>query len=161
MEQARRRLAAALPTAEVRPLRQVTEAQGDIARRLRVLVASMVILILLLTLLCVLATMAALAVERRLDVGLMRALGGSISRVVSLFLAEAALLGALSGLAGYLIGIVLARWVGGRVFQSLISPQWKILPLTVAIMVAVALAGALPLRLLGKVRPGAILRGEA
>ena len=161
MEQARRRLAAALPTAEVRPLRQVTEAQGDIARRLRVLVASMVILILLLTLLCVLATMAALAVERRLEVGLMRALGGSISRVVSLFLAEAALLGALSGLAGYLIGIVLARWVGGRVFQSLISPQWKILPLTVAIMVAVALAGALPLRLLGKVRPGAILRGEA
>jgi putative ABC transport system permease protein len=160
IEQSRLRLAAALPQTEVRPVRQITEAQGDLASRLRFLVASMVILILLLTLLCVIATMAALAVERRRDVGLMRALGGSISRVVSLFLAEAALLGALSGLAGFLIGIALARWAGWRVFQSLISPQWKILPLTVAVMIGIALAGALPLRLLGRVRPGSILRGE-
>jgi hypothetical protein len=35
-----------------------------------------------------------------------------------------------------------------------------VLPLTVALMVAVALAGAFPLRLLGKVRPAVILRGE-
>jgi putative ABC transport system permease protein len=161
IEQARRHLAAALPQTEVRPVRQVTEAQGDMASRLRVLVASMVILILLLTLLCVLATMAALAVERRRDVGLMRALGGSISRVVALFLAEAGLLGAASGVLGYLIGVVLARWVGWRVFQALISPQWKVFPLTVAVMTGIALAGALPLRLLAKARPGAILRGES
>jgi putative ABC transport system permease protein len=161
IEDTRRRLAAALPQTEVRPVRQVTEAQGDMASRLRLLVASTVILISLLTLLCVLATMAALAVERRRDVGLMRALGGSISRVVALFLAEAGLLGAASGVAGYLLGIVLARWVGWRVFQSLISPQWKVLPLTVAVMTGIALAGALPLRLLAKARPGAILRGES
>jgi putative ABC transport system permease protein len=161
MEDARSRLAAALPQAEVRPVRQVTEAQGEMASRLRVLVESTVILISLLTLLCVLATMTALAVERRRDVGLMRALGGSISRVISLFLAEAGLLGAASGVIGYLMGIVLARWVGWRVFQALISPQWKILPLTVAVMTGIALAGALPLRLLAKMRPGAILRGEA
>jgi ABC-type antimicrobial peptide transport system permease subunit len=35
-----------------------------------------------------------------------------------------------------------------------------VLPLTVALMVGVALAGALPLRLLGRVRPAEILRGE-
>lgn len=161
IDQAVQRLAIALPKSEVRPVRQVSEVQGEMASRLRALVASMVILILVLTVLCVLATMAALAMERRRDVGLMRSLGGSISRVVTLFLAEAALLGATSGVIGYLIGIVLARWVGWRVFEALISPQWKILPLTIAMMTGIALAGALPLRLLAKARPGAILRGEA
>ena len=160
IESARRALAAAFPSAEVRPVRQVTEAQADLSSRLRLLIEGTVILISLLTLLCVLATMAALAVERRRDVALMRALGGSASRVVSLFLAEAGLLGAISGLAGYLMGIVLARWVGWRVFQAAVSPAWKILPLTVAVMTGIALAGALPLRLLAKTRPGAILRGE-
>ena len=42
------------------------------------------VLILVLTALCVLATMAALAMERREDVGLMKALGGSISRIVGI-----------------------------------------------------------------------------
>ena len=45
----------------------------------------MVLLILVLTALCVLATMSALAMERREDVGLMKALGGSISRIVATF----------------------------------------------------------------------------
>ena len=81
-------LAASLRGFEVRPIRQVSQAEGELLNRIRLLIVSMVILILVLTALCVLATMAALAMERREDVGLMKALGGSISRVVGLFLAE-------------------------------------------------------------------------
>jgi putative ABC transport system permease protein len=120
----------------------------------------MVALILVLTALCVLATMAALAMERREDVGLMKALGGSIARIVSLFLAEVSVLGAAGGLIGCVIGIVLAQWMGERVFDTSIAPRWEIFPLTIAMMIVVALAGALPLRLLGKVKPAVILRGE-
>ncbi|HEY6467466.1 MAG TPA: FtsX-like permease family protein, partial [Candidatus Acidoferrales bacterium] len=110
--------------------------------------------------LCVLATMAALAMERRADVGLMKALGGSISRVVGLFLTEVGVLGAVGGLAGCLLGIVLSRWMGERVFGASITPRWSAFPLTIAMMIAAALAGALPLRMLGKVKPAVILRGE-
>jgi putative ABC transport system permease protein len=154
------RLAAALPGASVKPIREVTEAEGNLLHRTRLLIASMVALILVLTALCVLATMAALAMERREDVGLMKALGGSIARIVSLFLAEVSVLGAAGGLIGCLIGIVLAQWMGQRVFDTSIAPRWEIFPLTIAMMIAVALAGALPLRLLGKVKPAVILRGE-
>ena len=62
------------------------------------------LLILVLTALCVLATMAALAMERRADVGLMKALGGTISRIVGLFLAEVGVLGAVGGLIGCIGG---------------------------------------------------------
>jgi len=154
------RLAAALPAATVRPIREVTQAEGNLLYRTRLLIASMVALILVLTALCVLATMAALAMERREDVGLMKALGGSIARIVSLFLAEVSVLGAAGGLIGSIIGIVLAQWMGQRVFETSITPRWQIFPLTIALMVIVALAGALPLRLLGKVKPAVILRGE-
>lgn len=153
-------LGAALPEYSVRPIRAVTEAEGNLLHRTRLLIASMVALILVLTALCVLATMAALAMERREDVGLMKALGGSIARIVSLFLAEVSVLGAAGGLIGCVIGIVLAQWMGQRVFDTSIAPRWEIFPLTIAMMVVVALAGALPLRLLGKVKPAVILRGE-
>jgi putative ABC transport system permease protein len=154
------RLATALPAYEVRPIRQVTEAEGNLLNRIRLLIVSMVLLILILTALCVLATMAALAMERRQDVGLMKALGGSIARIVALFMAEVGVLGAAGGFVGAILGIELSRWMGQRVFGTAISARWEIFPLTIALMVVVALAGALPLRLLGKVKPAVIFRGE-
>jgi putative ABC transport system permease protein len=154
------RLATALPANEVRPIRQVTDAEGDLLNRIRLLIVSMVLLILVLTALCVLATMAALAMERRQDVGLMKALGGSIARIVALFMAEVGVLGATGGFLGAILGIELSRWMGQRVFGTAISVRWEIFPLTIALMTAVALAGALPLRLLGKVKPAVIFRGE-
>jgi putative ABC transport system permease protein len=153
-------LANSLPGYDVRPIRQVTEAEGNLLSRTRLLIASMVVLILVLTALCVLATMAALAMERRADVGLMKALGGTITRIVGLFLAELGVLGAAGGLIGCLAGVMLAQWMGHRVFGTSIAPRWEIFPITIAMMVIVSMAGALPLRRLGKIKPAVILRGE-
>lgn len=153
-------LAGALPGYDVRPIREVAEAEGALLGRVRLLIFSMVALILVLTALCVLATMAALAIERREDVGLMKALGGSISRVVGLFLAEVGVLGAVGGLIGCIVGLALSRWMGQRVFDATISVRWEIFPLTIGLMIIVALAGAAPLRMLGKVKPAVIFRGE-
>ncbi len=153
-------LAAANPNLEVRPVRQIAAAEGQLLGRIRLLILLMVLLILILTVMCLLATMAALAIERRADVGLMKALGGPISRIVAIFLAEAGLLGAAGGIAGYVLGIALTFWMGRRVFHASVSPRWEVFPLTVAIMVVASLAGAYPLRWLGKVKPAEILRGE-
>jgi putative ABC transport system permease protein len=154
------RLSAVLPGFAVRPVRQLAQAEAELLGRIRSLLLGTVVLILVLTALCVLATMAALATERRRDVGLMKALGGPVRRVVRLFLVEAASLGVLGGLVGYAGGVVLSKWIGRRVFDVAISPRLEVLPLTVGLMIVVALAGAFPLRLLGRVKPAEILRGE-
>ena len=155
-----RRLAGALPGLDVRPVRQLAAAEGSILGRIRGLIFWTITLILVLTTLGVLASMAALAMERSRDVGLMKALGGSVQRIMRLFLAEAATLGVTGGVIGFAIGVVLARWIGGRVFGVAISPRLEVFPLTIALTLVVALTGALPLRLLGRVRPAEILRGE-
>jgi putative ABC transport system permease protein len=154
------RLGAALPGDDVHPIRDVTAGEGALLSRIRLLIAAMVGLILVLTALCVLATMAALAMERREDVGLMKALGGSISRILALFLTEVGVLGAVGGVAGCIAGVILSRWMGDRVFGTSISPRWDAVPITVGMMILAAMAGALPLRMLGKVKPAVILRGE-
>ncbi len=154
------RLAAALPGLEVRPIRQLAEAEGRLLGRIRGLIFATVALISVLTALCVLATMAALAMERRRDVGMMKAIGGSMRRILRLFLAEVGSLAVVGGLIGYGFGILLSRWMGRRIFGVAIAPHMEVLPLIIVLMVAVALAGALPLRLLGRERPAAILRGE-
>jgi putative ABC transport system permease protein len=153
-------LQAALPGLEVNPIREVTKAGGALLNSIRLLVISMVTLILVLTALCVLATIAALAIERRADVGLMKALGGSISRVMRLFVAEVAILAGMGGLLGWAFGVELSRWMGRRVFGAAISARWEILPLTMLLVIAVAVAGSLPLRSLGRVKAAVILRGE-
>lgn len=155
-----RRLSVALPGLEVRPLRQLAQAEGRLLERIRGLLFGTVLLILVLTSLGVLAAMAGLALERRRDVGLMKALGGSVHRIMRFFLAEATAIGFAGGIFGFLVGIALSQWIGERVFSVSIKPRLIVLPATLALMVVVSLAGALPLRLLGRVRPSDILRGE-
>lgn len=154
------RLQSALPNLTVRPIPQVAEAEGKLLGRIRFLMVSAGLLILVLTALCILAVMAAMAMERRKDVGLMKALGGSMQKVLRIFLAEVGILGFAGGVLGYVLGVLLSIWMGHRVFGVSISPRWEVFPLTVALMLIVSLAGALPLRLLGNIRPAVILRGE-
>lgn len=155
-----RRLADTLFGLDVRPVRQLAAAEGSILARIRGLIFWTILLILILTALGVLASMAALAMERRRDVGLMKALGGTVPRIMRLFLAEAGALGLAGGIFGFAIGVVLARWIGGRVFGVAISPRLEVFPITIVLTVVVALMGSFPLRLLGRVRPAEILRGE-
>jgi len=160
IEAVTRTLADNLPGLDVRPVRQIAAAEGTILGRIRGLIFWTIALILVLSMLGVLASMAALAMERRRDVGLMKALGGTVPRIMRLFLAEAGTLGAVGGLLGFLVGVVLARWIGERIFGVVISARFEVLPITIALTVGVALAGAFPLRLLGRVSPAEILRGE-
>jgi putative ABC transport system permease protein len=154
-------LSARLPGAQVRPVRQFTEAEATLYARIHGLLLAIVVLVLLLTILCVMTAMTTLALERKRDVGLMKMLGGHISRVLRLFLVEAGTLGLAGGLLGSAVGLLLSQWLGKRVFGVSAALRWEILPLTAALMVLVAIAGAFPLRLLARVKPAVIFRGEA
>jgi len=150
-----------LPGAEVRPIRQFTEGEAKIYNRISGILSATVGLVLVLTALCVMAAMTNVAMERRNDVGLMKAIGGATRRVLRLFLAEAALLGLTGGLLGAAIGILLSMWLGKEVFGVAARPRLIVYPVAVALTIIVAIAGAFPLRRLASIRPAAVFRGEA
>ncbi len=150
-----------IPGADVRPVRQLTEGEAKIYNRISGILSATVALVLILTTLCVMAAMTNVAMERRNDVGLMKAIGGATRRVLRLFLAEAALLGLAGGVLGASVGILLSMWLGKAVFGVAARPRLIVYPVAVALTIIVAIAGAYPLRRLANIRPAAVFRGEA
>jgi len=150
-----------LPGADMHGIKQLAEAEGKLYNRISGLLSTTVIIVLLLTSLCVMAGMSNVAMERKNDVGLMKAIGGSVRRVVRLFLAEAILMGIVGGLIGSAVGIVGSIWLGKTVFGVAAQPRWIVYPVSVGITILVSIASAFPLRRLASVRPASVFRGEA
>jgi putative ABC transport system permease protein len=150
-----------LPDVDVRPIRQFTEAQAKIYSRISGLLSYTVGIVLLLTALCVMAAMTNVAMERKMDVGLMKAIGGATRRVIRLFLVEAALLGFAGGLLGAALGIFLSIGLGKAVFGVAARPRLIVYPVAVALTILVAILSAFPLRRLASLRPASVFRGEA
>lgn len=150
-----------IPEAEVRPIRQFTEGEAKIYNRISGLLTATVGIVLLLTALCVMAAMTNVAIERKMDVGLMKAIGGATRRVVRLFLAEAALLGLAGGLIGAGLGILLSICLGKAVFGVAARPRLIVYPVAVGLTMLVAILSAFPLRRLASIRPASVFRGEA
>ncbi|HKW63482.1 MAG TPA: ABC transporter permease [Candidatus Acidoferrum sp.] len=150
-----------LPDVEVRPIRQFTEGEAKIYNRISGLLTATVGIVLLLTALCVMAAMTNVAIERKMDVGLMKAIGGATRRVVRLFLAEAALLGLAGGLIGAALGILLSIGLGKAVFGVAARPRLIVYPVAVGLTMLVAILSAFPLRRLASIRPASVFRGEA
>ena len=155
------KLQSEFPDASGRPLRQFSEAQAKIYSRISGLLTAATTLILALTALCVMAAMTNIAAERRNDVGMMKAIGGSARRVLNLFLTEAVILGLAGGLIGAAAGIALSMALGKAVFGVAAAPRLIVYPISVALTIIVAILGAYPLRRLVNVRPATIFRGEA
>jgi putative ABC transport system permease protein len=154
-------LQSSLPDVEVRPIRQFTEGEAKIYYRISSLLNVTVVIVLLLTGLCVMAAMTNVAMERKNDVGLMKAIGGATRRVLRLFMMEAALLGFAGGVIGAAAGIFLSIWLGKQVFGVAAQPRLIVYPVSVALTTIVAILSAYPLRRLASVRPASVFRGEA
>jgi len=74
----------------------------------------------------------------------MRAVGASRRQIVSMFLYEAAALGVLGGIAGYLAGMVLALVVGPLVLGGVaVTPVFSFVPLAVGLAGAISMLAAL------------------
>jgi len=154
-------LAQTIPSADVHGLRQFTDAEAKIYNRVSGLLTATTALVLALTGLCVMAAMTNVAMERKNDVGLMKAIGGATRRVLRLFLAEAALLGLVGGIVGAAAGLLLSIWLGKTVFGVAARPRLIVYPISVALTILVAIISSYPLRRLANISPAAVFRGEA
>jgi putative ABC transport system permease protein len=155
------KLSEALPSAEVKPVRQIVEAEAKVLRKTRMSLLASAAIIILTAALCVLATLTTWVLDRRKDFAIMKALGASERLVNSLFATEAALLGAIGAVAGYVLGIGVAAWIGRANFHAAVMPRLSVFPVVLAGSVAVALLSAIvPISLLRRVQPAIILRGE-
>jgi putative ABC transport system permease protein len=150
-----------LPGAQAEPVRPIAAGEARILLSTRTMLASATLLILFTVLLCVGAGLTTLALQRRRDFGLMKALGASELRVMGGFMGEAALIGAAAALAGIVLGAVVAGAMGTALFGEWIWPTATAILAALVLTIAVAAAAALlPWPIVHSAAPAAILRGE-
>jgi putative ABC transport system permease protein len=150
-----------LPGADVRVVRRVAEGEGQILTRVRMLLWLVTGAALLAAALAVGASSAASVIERRTEIGLMKALGAGSGTVGFLLAAEQLLLAFVGGGAGYALGIILARLLGERIFGAAPEPSLIVFLVVIALATGVTLLGsAIPLRRASRYEPAPILRGE-
>lgn len=154
-------LAQAVPTADVRPVRQIVEGEARVLGKTRATLLAATTLIILTASLCVLSTLMGWVFDRRRDFAIMKALGASGNLLNGFFAAEAAILGASGAVVGFFLGIGIAAWIGRVNFHAPVSPRFSVLPVVLAGSIIITLLSAiLPISLLRRVQPAVILRGE-
>lgn len=150
-----------LPGTDVRVIRRVAESEGAILTRVRLLLWLVAAAALLAAALAVGASAAASVIERRTEIGLMKALGAASGSVGFLLAAEQLLLALVGGGIGYALGIILARLLGEKVFGAAPEPSLLVFVVVLALAIGVTLLGsAFPLRRAARYEPAPILRGE-
>jgi putative ABC transport system permease protein len=150
-----------LPATEVRVIRRVAESEGRILTRVSALLWIVTLAALIAAALAVAATSATTVLERRAEVGIMKAIGATNAIVIGIFLSEQLMLALVGGLVGYAVGTVLAWSFGASVFGQPATPRLVLLPVIVGVAAAVAIFGSLiPLRRAAHFDPAPILRGE-
>jgi putative ABC transport system permease protein len=150
-----------LPGADVRVIRRVADGEGVILTRVRLLLWLVTGASLLAAGLAVGASSAASVIERRTEIGLMKALGAGSGTVGFLLAAEQLLLAFVGGGVGYALGIILAHLLGERIFGAAPAPSLIVFLVIIALASGVTILGsALPLRRASRYEPAPILRGE-
>jgi putative ABC transport system permease protein len=139
----------------------VAEGEGTILTRVRALLWMVTLAALLAAALAVGASAAASVIERRTEIGLMKALGAGSGTVGFLLAAEQLVLAFVGGGIGYSLGMILARLVGQKIFGVAPAPSLLVLVAVLALAAGVTLLGsAIPLRRASRYEPAPILRGE-
>ena len=150
-----------LPGVDAHVIRRVAEGEGSILTRVRMLLWLASFAALLAAVLAVGASSAAAVIERRSEIGLMKAIGAGSGTIGFLLAAEQLLLAFVGGGVGYALGIILARFLGEKIFG--VAPEPSILVFIVILVLAACvtlLGSAIPLHRASRYEPAPILRGE-
>lgn len=149
------------PMLKARPIRKVSQADGQILEKIEVLMALVIAIILAITTVGVNATLTAMIAERTPQIGLQKALGAASRSVVIQILTETAIICLVAVTLGLVLGFGLAQLLGQAVFGAWVTFRPAVAPLTLGLSLAAALTAAvLPVRSVVNVVPARVLRRE-
>ena len=150
-----------IPGSQARPIRQIAEAEGAFLVKIEWLIALITLVALTVSVIGVMATLHTAILERRAEIGLMKALGAQRTQVATLFILEAGTLGMFGGILGYWGGSFLATLIGRQVFNSVIVPDSSVLLLAMTLALVISLLGSgVPVWQATRVAPIKLMKGN-
>jgi len=146
---------------EALPLRALSATEQGLLDRMRRLMLLVTLAALAAGALSAYGTLTDLALERRREIALLKAVGAPRHRIVGRFLAESAAIGLVGGVLGWVLGAAFALFIGREVFHATLTLRPGVPPLVVALAMLTALvAAAGPIRLALAIEPARALRED-
>lgn len=143
------------------PVRQVAESEGEILNKVSLLMTLITVLSSLGSALAISNLITASVIERRQEIGLMKAIGAQTLPIVMLVLLEVLITGIFGGALGYAAGIGFAQIIGLSVFGSTIEIVTIIIPFIASLLVLVIVIGSIPaIKYLLNLKPTEVLHGK-
>lgn len=150
-----------VPSVNVRTSRQIALAEESLLGKMQLLMTLVTIVVLFAAGISVGSTMGANVLERREEIGLMKAVGATGGEITRFYRTEALLIGFLGGIAGYVFGYIFAQVTSRGAFDSLISvPVYTVMLSILSGLVLSTVSGYFPVRAALKDSAATILRGE-
>lgn len=151
----------AVANASARPLWQVAAGEGVVIGKIQFLMLVVTVAAFVSAAMGVSSLMNTTIAERAREIGLMKALGAAGWEIYSVFLGEAAIVGAAGGVFGCAVGLALSQAVGWMVFGEMVGINAVALPVAVLVSILTALAGSiLPSRAIARLLPAEVLYGR-
>lgn len=143
------------------PVRQVADSEGAIMEKTELLMVLITLLSLLGSALGITNLVTASVMERSQEIGLLKAVGATDGRISALILSEVMITGVIGAVIGYFAGFGFAQIIGQTVFGSSIDMKPMVIPIVIALVLAVTLLGSIPaIRMLLRLRPTEVLHGR-
>jgi putative ABC transport system permease protein len=148
-----------LPEAKVVTIAQVVDTQIKTNRMMSSLSMVFIAIIVLVGGASIANYMYGNVFERRREIGTLMALGAGSSLVLKMFLLKALLLGLGGGIAGYILGTILAVALGPKLAGIVVLPMPTLVLWAIGISVAIAIAASyFPARRAAKLDPCSTLQ---
>ncbi|MGA1872702.1 MAG: ABC transporter permease [Thermoplasmatota archaeon] len=146
---------------EVKTVKQVAMAEMDTLNLVQNLVGLITLVSLAASILAVMTTLSLSVVERRKEIGLMKAVGAHNMNISMIFIGEGTIISIVSGILGFISGIGIAQLIGRYVFGTTVGVRYELALLSLLTALGIVfIAAILPLRMAMKVDPAVVLRGE-
>jgi putative ABC transport system permease protein len=138
-------IATVLPHARVAPIRQAVAARERAVAQFTRFAYGVSGIVLLVGALVVLTTMMAAVTERTREIGVLRAIGFRQRKIALVLMMESLVVTASGGLAGWLLGMLTARFAGPALGQlsGPVVVDLRLAPLAVGLATIIGLSGTL------------------
>lgn len=150
-----------VPNASVKPIWQVANSEGEIIKKIQLLMSVVTLAALFASAMGISSLMGTSIMERSKEIGLIKALGATIHDVYLLFLTEAVIIGLIGGVIGFILGGLLSEIIALNIFGTFVELKLVVLPIILFISIMISLLGSIiPSRMIAKLLPVEVLYGH-
>jgi len=149
-----------IPGAVAEQVRQISESESKILGKINLLMVLVTIAALISSSLGISSIMTTKVLERRQEIGLMKAIGAEDINIVMFFLAEIVVFALAGGILGFFLGSAFANIIGINVFSVPVAMKLLLAPFVIILAVMIAVLGSIsPLKIVLKLDPAEVLHG--